>query len=427
MKRILILISLLLLALTTGCHIGALDTQGDAAMQSNAKSLKIQAWVSTPMCPAKHCPLVARDLVSYVETIRSKASSHFDDTYDEPGNIDTFRSVVTLIWQQKWAQATSLAKTIKYEIVRFYDTGEANSCDKTTYHLLRPIEETPTAAHEGWGIYFFRAKNAPRREIAIEAPHVVKDMQTARLSAELFRNTRAQMFAMSSNHRCGHEHDTDCSSGGGTSVCNEDDDDNSKHDYRKSDMSHTTNSYFQAFHEVVTDLTTLNILQIHGNGSSNNAFSFGNGTKELSTDPDLPINALALEFLKRVNQVLAFKNLQAVTGGSCNWNGNNKPNFVKETKLCGTLNTQGRYTNIDGQNLNACIDSVTTPNHRFFHIELKRDLRDAEKSGEANNLSRFLLGQAIMGARKEGKKLFPLLNSKFPCSVPPPFQPVFKR
>ncbi|TNE45651.1 MAG: hypothetical protein EP343_26235 [Deltaproteobacteria bacterium] len=427
MKRILCLLALTTLAFTTGCHIGAPDLQDDAKTQSSKQPLLIQAYVSTPMCPAEHCPLVARDLISYVETIRSKASSHFDETYSEPGNIATFRSVVTLIWQQKWAQATALAKTIKYEIVRFYDTGEVNGCDKTTYHLLRPIPEVPTGAHEGWGVYFFRAKNAPRREIAIEAPHVVKDMQTARLSAELFRNTRAQMFAMSSNHRCGHEDDTDCSSGSGTSVCNDDDDDNSKHDYRKSDMSHTRNSYFQAFHETVNDLTSLKFLQIHGNGSSNNEFSFGNGTKVLSNNPDLPINALSIAFLERINQALALKNKTPVTGGSCNWGGNNQPDLVKETKLCGTLNTQGRYTNINGQNLNACMDNASSATHRFFHIELKRDLRDAEKAGEANNLSRFLLGQAIMSVRVNRAKLFPLLDSKFPCSVPEPSSPSFKR
>jgi len=421
MKKSLIVLGLFMVGLLSGCQIAPFSSKSPKPQMSvEKKDQSLMAFFLWTYCPNHICTTVNIDLVNYaVNTVEDTADNH-GLNYTPPNNADigTFKEVVADILARRWQSAQQKAQSIQYEIVRVNDTGEVAGCDKTAFHMLRP---TGNGVHTTYGYYFFRAHNAPRRDMVVEAPHVGNEGGTARLGAELFRNQRARVLALSSNHRCDSElpdfnnnqNDQVCS--GQTKVCS--DDKQTNQPYRESDVAHTPQSYFQAFHQVLNDNTTMPFIQLHGKGAYSPAFILSNGKKITSQNLNVHVNALSMKLIQRINAYLGVLQQPTKVGASCSWSGNGA--LVNSTELCATKNTQGRYSNYQGNEIggDVCTDTPGNVTERFYHVELSLDMRDDSQSSQ-HDIPRQMLGGAISTVTANGSKLFPLLNSKFPCRAP---------
>lgn len=387
---------------------------------------------SLNLCPNATCTTEVKNLLDYVVDIRDAADTHFgkdDENYVAPSTlqINIFRRVVTNIMNRDWSGAKTWANLINYEIVKIDDEGEVAGCDKTIFHVLRPKSVSQSNSLSNQGHYFFRADNAPRRRIVVEVPHMLHEAGTVEMGAKLFRSAKAQMLALPGVARCNLSMDAinDSACSGQTKECNDPGDTNGN-PFRKSDMAHVTNSFFQAFHEVIQDqATTFTFLQLHGMGNrwidaqggvfssdSNSSvrwpvsFSVSNGTEIKGQANNLP-NQLAAALQGKINQFLQAMQRPEQAGNTCNQTAPTTTNLFGTVILCATTNTQGRYTN---GSANICTTSAQAANHQFIHIEMSRDLRDAEKNGETDHLNNNLLHSTILSMPQ-----FPLLDSNAPC------------
>ncbi len=221
-----------------------------------------------------------------------------------------------------------------YALVQF-----ADSTTGQTYFLL---QEAPTV-EKGWGSVIVNPDAA--RNLAVEVPHPVFDLDTHRQGADLFRRTGARMLLLAGTHRCSNREQSPCD--GQSGVCNDG-------HYHVSDAAHVVDAPFQAAHEVFVDRwPEMTALSLHGNGNDDCETVFLSSGVVDETPPVL--DTLARELHER----------GVATGvpssSSC--------------PLVGSTNVQGRYTNGSSH---PCTDPASTATGTFIHVEQRRDFRADE-------------------------------------------------
>ena len=235
-----------------------------------------------------------------------------------------------------------------YEITAFTDASNGD-----TYCVLAEIAEIGDPNKKAWGTFVTSLE--PQRELAIQIPHPLNDLDTALQGASVFKTIRARSFLLTGSHRNANDPDSTCQSS-----------------YRESDAAHNVENMFHTTTEATLDWyqtqqldQELVVIQFHGMGTSScpgvdvymtNGRSPGDGTPIAGDD----ILTLQAELEARHPGWVV-----VVPGGtpSCTLNA--------------TTNTQGRLLNgVAPQSV--CGTAATGYNGSFVHIEQKRDFRIPE-------------------------------------------------
>jgi len=266
-----------------------------------------------------------------------------------PAELNAFATLANAMLAEDWGVAKTAAEAVQYELVQITDNQVAGDL----FYGALPATGNTT----GRGLYFVRPQSLALRPLVIESPHAVFDSRTGVVSAEIFRAVRPRVFFMSGTHRCSNGAESGCS--GTTGVCG-----TSSAPYKESDMAHTATAFFQIFHQraALQDNPSLTTLQIHGFASKDTdpEFTFSNGT---TTDAETALSNTLAEALEI--QLAPFEN--AKPGNSCNRIGD-------INRLCGSTNTQGRFTNGVDPSL-VCTTAASESANRFAHMEFSYDLR----------------------------------------------------
>lgn len=197
----------------------------------------------------------------------------------------------------------------------------------------------------GLGTYIFNLR--PRRNIALEVPHPLFDLNTPEQATMIFQEIGARALFISGTHRCANAALSPCSAAG-SSACNE--------QTRVSDAAHFTQNFFQAAHQATLNLRAPPVaMSIHGNavdGLPDVVLSDG-------TRRSLAESAL-------VNRLRAALRAKGASAGSCNLAADGV------AQLCGLTNVQGRLSNGSSD---ACAANATSSTGLFLHIEQHINIR----------------------------------------------------
>lgn len=318
----------------------------------------LSALAVVPRASAGPLSTVDQDLVQWTTAAVAAMPGQATDGFDVPdaGDIDDFKAAVAAFLDEEWSNADDLALTVGYEVVVFHDQGNAG---ETLYGLF------PTATNTaGRGYFLLRPRAQVERRLVLEAPHPVNDKRTGVFGSEIFRATGARALLLAGTDRCANMlASSGCS--GDTDACS-----TSAMAYRISDMAHSVDGFFQAFHELAgeEEADTV-VLQIHGfkaDAEDEPEFSVSDGTRTDVADLFYLPNAFAAELAASMDD--AVEN-PARPGNSCNLAGD-------DDFKCGTDNVQGRFTNLENSTLNACTTAAASADARFIHLEMSNDLRD---------------------------------------------------
>jgi hypothetical protein len=197
----------------------------------------------------------------------------------------------------------------------------------------------------GLGTYILNLR--PRRNIVLEVPHPLFDLDTPEQAAQIFQQTGARALFISGTHRCANAAISPCSSAG-SSACNE--------QTRISDTAHFTQNLFQAAHEATLVLRSPPVaLSIHGNSVGGLPdFVLSDGTRQVRSESST------------VNRLRAALVARGASAGSCNFAADGV------TQLCGGTNVQGRLSN---GSIEPCTTNATGSTGLFLHIEQHLNVR----------------------------------------------------
>lgn len=226
----------------------------------------------------------------------------------------------------------SLAKSLveehfpSYALLCFTDTA--------TDHAYLLLQESPSTL-KGWGTVVLNL--APDRDLAIEVPHPVYDVNTHREGADLFQKAGARVLVMAGTHRRANS---------ATSPCN-----GSK---QQSDMAHVVDSPFQITHEAFTDcFPGLTALSLHGHDQENCETVFLSG----GVGGGIP------QSVRNLREALRERGVEVGI-----------PDGTSSCSLVGSKNVQGRYTNGSSQ---PCEEAATSATGYFIHIEQSPEFRES--------------------------------------------------
>jgi hypothetical protein len=296
-----------------------------------------------------------------ITNLPAKNSAGFDvPTAAQRGD---FRDASEALRDADLGLAMQLAQSVNYQVVEIVDQGANNA----SFLALLPANWTPTdtTAADGRGLFFMRATQDMAKHMALSSPHPRYDSYTGLVAANAFRQLTARSLAVAGTHRCANAMQSGCS--GTTTSCG-----TPAAPFRESDMAHTDRSFFQVFHEVMDadGGGAIQHVQVHGfaSGANDPEFSISGGTTTNVGDSNFPSNRLATKLAE----------LTAMAGSPKPGNSCNAPGDIN--KLCGTTNTQGRYTN----GVNAAKVCQTSSGGvgagRFVHAELSKAIRDMNGS-----------------------------------------------
>lgn len=223
----------------------------------------------------------------------------------------------------------------------------ATDADYTVCRDDRVVIWEPVDRGTGRAVIAWRQDAA--RGLIVEVPHAIYDLMTLEESLAIFDGIGARSIIASGTHRCANAVASGCD--GTTGACGE------REDYRESDMAHAVDTAFQVAHEVLsTEHASDWIASVHGMGDA--GASISDGTMS-ATDADAPVANLAAAMLEQ------FPAEQITT---CN----DYPGAVVNERLCGTTNTQGRFTNGSSA---ACTVGAAASAGRFLHMEQSTAVR----------------------------------------------------
>jgi hypothetical protein len=231
-----------------------------------------------------------------------------------------FANLVSLIYAEDLAQATTLAGDLHYRLNYYVDRGDEYAMS----YLLResrPIEK-------GWGLYVLRMKSASN--IIVEAPHPLSDRRSPSVALDIYRALDAGALLIAGAHRNAN--------GDGS-----------------ADVAHAPESIFQSVHvalsqDIQAKAGEVIILQIHGFHTSKHegypqvVFGLGNNPQR---------NEVALA--ERIRTALSE---QGISTGIC-------------TSVESDLQDLCAKTNIQGS---------TTKAGMFLHIELDETIRGHDEA-----------------------------------------------
>ena len=279
---------------------------------------------------------VQGDLRSRIESIQRAMPRRGSEGFTPPADaeLDRWRTLVgTLIDGDTTAAASLIAEHFpSFALIRFTDTET-----EQTYLLL---QEAPSV-DKGWGVVVVNP--APARNLAIEVPHPVYDLDTHREGADAFRQTDARVLIVAGTHRCANREASPCD--GTSSACGDG-------RYHVSDMAHAVIAPFQATHEVFAErFPEMVAINLHGNGRENCEDVFL--TNGVANAAHASLQALQQALVERGVSV-------GVPGNS-------------SCPLIGSTNVQGRFTNGSPQ---PCTEAATTATGTFIHVEQRRAFRE---------------------------------------------------
>ncbi len=276
------------------------------------------------------------DLYRAVPKVRRKCISI---KFPRPNELKAFRRGLTLLLDNNWQTARSVFERLNLKLLAV----------KAKKRLHYVIHEAPTPYPRGMGFYVINLN--PIRPLVLEAPHAQHDKRTAPQAIRYFLALGTQALFISTIHRCASSEATDCS--GVSSACGFL---NARGPYKRSDVAHTTLSFFHSAHRTLLDRDTqLIALQLHGfhrRPGRKTHLVFSNGTHRPGKQDSIS-NRLAKQYRARLP-----KKLRAMVR-SCN-------ELNNLGYLCGTHNVQGRYAN---GSPNACLREPKQATNRFLHIE----------------------------------------------------------
>lgn len=299
---------------------------------------------------AGQIPRIEQDFVQWTQIVIDGNHPEGSDTYVDLDNAGVeeadFRSAVEAFLDEDWALADTRAADVDYEVVEFRDaaTGE-------TYYGLLPEADNG----DGRGFFFVRPRAQVERRLVIQAAHAVEDKRTGVFGSEIFRASGARALLLSGADRCSSSITSGCS---GSTDCGA---------HRVSDMAHSDETFFQAFHELASaEHTDTLVLQIHGflaDESTEPEFSVSDGTQDDDSNASYLPNAFYRDLQARMANV---NPMLTRNGNSCNEPGH-------DDFKCGTQNTQGRHLN---GSTDACGTAASSASGRFVHLEMSNDLRE---------------------------------------------------
>jgi len=222
--------------------------------------------------------------------------------------------------------------------------------------------------------YFFISPNPnPQRDVVLEAPHNTYDRATGRLAAQLFLDVNGRAFILNKAYRCAGSAVSSCS---GTS----------RHCggvWKVADSAHAdTQNAFQIIHARLNDRWRgSRFAQVHGfsnltaqpdvaelsDGTSNDIYGDGNAFTNVS-----------MIFAGHLTKYIPSSAHSGVW--ACEAIVGSPPN-----QMCGTHNTQGRYSNGNDATYTTTSDGACRlPEYnytgRFLHVETGREFRDDDNT-----------------------------------------------
>jgi hypothetical protein len=307
---------------------GVVTVQGQSSKTSKKKTKKLKT-------------LRFNSLSGFIDGVKAKLPRADSEGFIEPSarNRQTFYNAVRALLQGNLKTARVLADSVNYDLSLLKDTAV-----NKTYAVL--VERTN--GFRGLGTYVFSLQF--RRNLVLEAPHPLFDINTPEESATIFQKLNARAVFIAGTHRCANEQASPCS--GTTSACGTD-----GAPFKVSDAGHFTGNFFYEAHRAILGLTVVPLtISAHGNGDASLPdVVLSNGTNRTESANSL-VNRLRRELKNR-----------GVSAGSCNFSGDG------DLSLCGTTNVQGRLSN--GSN-NACRTNPRTASGFFLHIEQHRNIRE---------------------------------------------------
>lgn len=284
------------------------------------------------------------DLRAHISSLQDRMPRRGEDGFVPPtdAELNRWKTLVERLVDADTGAVRSLLRTHfpSYALARFTDT--------TTGDTSLFLREAP-AVEKGWGIVVVDPEAS--RDLIVEVPHPVFDLDTHRQGADLFRGADARVLLLAGTHRCSNRALSPCD--GQTDVCEDDG------RYHVSDMAHVVAAPFQATHEVLTDRgPDATTLSLHGNGNDDCEPVFLSSGVAADAPPVLDSLARALD----------------ERGVSVEMPG------TSACPLVGSTNVQGRYTNGSARPCTAAASSATG---RFIHVEQRRAFRADETAYRA--------------------------------------------
>jgi len=302
--------------------------------QASKKPKKKAKTTKLPVLPVN-------SLTRFVASVKANLPRADTEGFIEPPakQRQTFLNTVRAILRSDLKTARILANSVGYELSLLKDTAE-----NQTYVTL--VERAN--GFRGLGTYVFNLSY--RRDLILEVPHPLFDINTPEESTTIFQRLSARAMFIAGTHRCANEQSSPCS--GTTGACGTDDE-----PFKISDAGHYTRNFFQEAHRATFGLKRKPIaVSLHGNANSSLPdVVLSNGTNR-NESPKSPVNRLRRELKNR-----------GVSVGSCNFPSDG------DLALCGTTNVQGRLSN---RSTNACGANPQTASSLFIHVEQHRNIRD---------------------------------------------------
>jgi hypothetical protein len=321
-------------------------------------------------------PSVTGDLAAFIKTellpsitnVRgSGASANPADQHNEyvlptPSQLGSWRVVFRSLLAGAWADAHVQARTLSstYNVVRFVDAPSRRTyyvlMEGLPGHIPAPVSRPSSAtmsdpadpSRRGWGTYIFDP--APRRALSLSAPHPHDDLDTAEQAADAYVALQARTLLIAGSDRDQNSARATC--------------DQSSRPYLEADVSHTSETVFQAAFEEIysSDVFTWHI-QFHGNAVCAADVFLSNG---VLTPPPL---------LQTLAANIAAASAAAAQGGPVL-----TADVFDQPDDCaarGTDNMQMRFASGRPHDSICAPGNVPIGPSRFIHVEQRRDARRA--------------------------------------------------
>lgn len=193
---------------------------------------------------------ITGDLPAHIRDMRATIPGNGSEGYVPPdqNELAVWQETIAALIDGETARADSLiAQSMPfYALTAFADTSEAGQ----QYFILQ--EKPPI--QRGWGTVCINLNY--QRQICIEIPHPLYDLNTDVEGTDIFRRTGARFLLMAGTHRCANGDDSPCD--GNFSGCG-------RRRYPASDMAHVVDSPFQTTHEMLrTRFPRMYFFSIHG-------------------------------------------------------------------------------------------------------------------------------------------------------------------
>ena len=264
------------------------------------------------------------DFTNLIADLERNAPGPASEGFRKPDQtaIYAFHTLALSVLYDESAPALDIASKYGYELLSLFDLGDGNS----ESYVLRE----PPPIERGWGLYLIRKEEA--RNIVVEAPHLLADVNTPTIALELYRALHAKALLVAGAHR------------------------NSNAD-GSADTAHSSNTIFQAMHTALfapagQPMENTVFLQIHGYSEADHP-----GYPQVVIGYNWQDNP---ENDRLLGQILSALLQQGITTGVCEGK--------RFQGLCGTSNVQRQGM----------------PGGIFLHLELSWSLRqDAQGFVEA--------------------------------------------